>query len=442
VSSTPPSRAHRRTALALVVVASLLAFLAIFALWANRQLLDTDNWTETSSSLLEDDDIRGQVATFLTNELYTNVDVQARLRQALPPRADALAGPAAGALRQVVERAVDRLITRPRPQRAWEEANRRAHRRLLQVVEGGGDGVSTSGGNVTLDLGTLLGRAEGQLGIGGRLEGKIPPGAAELTVLRSSQLELAQDVVRVMKALAVVLVVLAIGLFALAVYLARGWRREALRATGIGFVAAGVGALVAHNLAGGAVVDSLATTDSVRPAAESAWSISTSLLHQAAVSTVAYGVVIVVAAWLAGPTRVAVAIRRALAPWLREPRFAYTGLAVVVLLVVAWGPTPATRKALPVLLMIGLLVAGMEALRRQTAREHPDASREDSTRRMRAWASGLRGRRRRADGGPAPDDGVEQLERLARLRDAGVLDASEFEREKRRILDRHPAPAG
>jgi hypothetical protein len=42
-ASLSPGRAHRRLGLALIVVASLLSFLAIFALWANRQLLNTDS---------------------------------------------------------------------------------------------------------------------------------------------------------------------------------------------------------------------------------------------------------------------------------------------------------------------------------------------------------------------------------------------------------------
>ncbi|HEX2414665.1 MAG TPA: hypothetical protein VHJ37_05565, partial [Thermoleophilaceae bacterium] len=60
-----PRRARRRIAIALIVIASLLAFLAIFAIWANRQLLNTDNWAETSSQLLENDDIRTQVSVFV-----------------------------------------------------------------------------------------------------------------------------------------------------------------------------------------------------------------------------------------------------------------------------------------------------------------------------------------------------------------------------------------
>ena len=162
-------------------------------------------------------------------------------------------------------------------------------------------------------------------------------------------------------------------------------------------VFAGAAALVARPLAGDAVVDALATTESVRPAAEAAWSIGTSLLVQAASATLAYGVVIVVAAWLAGPTSWAVATRRGLAPWLREPRFAWGAFGVVVLVLLAWAPTPAFRQAITALMLIALLALGVAALRRQTAREYQDASRDS---RSDACANGQAGSAR-VGGAPA-----------------------------------------
>lgn len=424
--------------LAILVAATVLAFFAILAVWANRQALNTDNWTETSSRLLEDDDIRQQVAVFLVDQLYANVDVEGEIRSALPPRAQPLAGPIAGGVRNFAERAANELLSRPRPQKLWEEANRRAHRRLLQIVEGGGDVVGTEGGQVTLDLNALLGQTQQRVGAGGRLQEKLPPEAGRLTILRSDQLEFAQDLVNLIKDLAVVLVVLALGLFALAVALAAGWRREALRATGIGFVAAGVAVLVARKIGGDVVVDSLTTTESVRPAAESAWTIGTSLLRDAAVAMIGYGVVIIAAAWLAGPTRAATATRGALAPYAREPAIAYGATAIVLLLVLLWAPTPAWRQALPVLLMIGLVLLGVEALRRQTAREFPDASREEAASRRRerlsSLAESVRGRRSGGGRGKSEEDRITELERLARLKESGAIDATEYEREKQRLL--------
>ena len=427
------SARRRLLPLTLITLASVLAFLAIFALWANRQLLDTDNWTETSSELLENDEIRGQLAIFLIDELYTNVDVPAELAEAFPPRLQPLAGPAAGALQGLGVRAVDTLLERPRAQALWEQANRRAHTRLLQVVEdGGGEAVSTEGGNVTLDLKALLEQTSERFGVGGRLADRLPEDAAAITLLKSDELELAQDGVRFLKALAIILLILSIGLLALGVYLARGWRRQALRACGISLIVAGAAALVARSLAGDAVVG-LAKTAAVEPALEDTWTISTSLLVEAATAALLYGIVLVFAAWLAGPTAWATSTRRGLAPFLREPRFAYGGLGVLVLLLLAWGPTPATRKVLPALLLVALLALAVEALRRQTAREFPHASREAAMRGVGRRLAAIRSGERR----PPPTNGsarLSELERLAALHDSGALDDAEFEHEKAQVL--------
>jgi Short C-terminal domain len=448
--SPEPAARRRRTPVVLIGIASLLAFLAIFALWANRQLLDTENWTDTSSELLENDAIRGQTAVFLVDQLYANVDVQGQLEEALPPRAQPLAGPAAGGLKDLAVRGADTLLGRPRPQVLWEEANRRAHDRLMDVIEGGGEVVSTEGGDVTLDLKSLLGQTADRVGVGERAEARIPEDAAQITIMESDSLELAQDAVRFLRAAAVVLVVLALGLLVLAVYLATGWRRKALRAAGFGLLLAGAAALVARSFAGDAVVDALASTAAVRPAAEAAWSISTSLLVEVASATIAYGVVLVGAAWLAGTTAWATATRRTLAPYLREPRLAYGALSVIVLALLAWGPTPAMRRVVPALVLVALLARGVEMLRRQTAREFPDETRKESRDRVRervgrmgGWVrgGGARTANGRGNGAIAPDR-LEQLERLGRLRDSGVLDAREFEREKAEILGPAPVPTG
>ena len=43
---------------ALLIAAGVLTFLFAFASWANRQVLNTDEWTKTSSELLEKDEIQ------------------------------------------------------------------------------------------------------------------------------------------------------------------------------------------------------------------------------------------------------------------------------------------------------------------------------------------------------------------------------------------------
>jgi hypothetical protein len=151
------------------------------------------------------------------------------------------------------------------------------------------------------------------------------------------------------------------------------------------------------------------------------------------------------AATLAGNRRPAVAFRHFAAPWFRERPLATYGVVIaILLLIVLWGPIPATRKPIPVLIMFVLVWIGVEALRRQTAEEFPDAQFGDSTSGMRDRVSNWRNRRHSGTpppaapmaGGAGPpilwsqDERLSRLERLMALRDAGALTEAEFASEK------------
>jgi hypothetical protein len=435
-------RRHRGGVYALVVAATVVALLGILAIWVQRQVLDGDNWTASSSRLLENPAIRTAVSGYLVDQLYANVDVAGELRSRLPDQTKGLAGPAAGGLRSVAGNLADQALQRPRVQEAWEQANRRAHKRLMQVLDGGGSVVKTGNGEVSLDLGALLAEIDARTGIGGRLAGKIPASAANLVVLRSDQLKTAQNVASALRPLAIGLTALALLLYALAIWLANGWRRQALRAAGGGLIVAGVAALLIRRIAGDEAVSSLATTAAIRPAVAAAWDIQTSLLQSIAQAAIAYGVVAVLAAWLAGPTRSAVAVRQALAPYLRDPAWAAGGMTVVVLALLVWAPTQALRQPVTALLLIAILAGGFEVLRRQTAREFPDGERRLSAQLRMAVSRRGNGATAPVVTVPAPADPIDRLERVAALHERGVLSDDEFVAEKRAILDAAgPVPA-
>ena len=254
-------------------------------------------------------------------------------------------------------------------------AVRAAHERFVKIIKNeGGGATSTANGEVTLDLGVLLEQIAERVGVGGNLAQKLPPDAGQLTILRSDQLSFAQDAARVLDKLVVVLLVLALGLYGLALYLSRGRRRETLRAIGLIFVLVGLLVLVMRSIAGGVVVDALAKTTAAEPAAEDVWSVGTSLLSEIAGNLIINGIIILIVAWVAGSTRPALAVRRAAAPYMRDrPELTYGLVTLVFLLMIAWGPTPAFRRPLSLVLIAALLVIGVEALRRQTEREFPDA---------------------------------------------------------------------
>lgn len=361
----------------LIGVAAVLGVVAIFAVWANRQLLDTGYWTDTSTKLVASPPIRDALSGYLTDQLYANVDVAGELRGELPEELKPLAAPAAGALRSLVEKGVSFALEQPRVQALWRTANEIAHAQFVKLIENRGTVVRTpGGGNVVIDLRPLLGEVAKRVGAPTSVVEKIPPNVAELRVIRSNNLKTAQNAVNALRGLAVVLPLLVYLLFGLAVYLARGRRRQTLMAVGLAFIASSLVVFIVRSLAGHAVVNSLASTDSIKPAAEAAWSIGTSVLIDIAWAVVYFGIALILAGLLAGPTQIAVTIRRTLAPYLNErPDITYGVVVFLLLLLFVWGPIAATRTFTGLLIITALVLIGTQALRRQTIREFPEATR-------------------------------------------------------------------
>src|SRR3954451_20603258 len=115
--------------------------------------------------------------------------------------------------------------------------------------------------------------------------------------MRSDQLKTAQTGLKVLRPLPVILVLASLALFGAALLVAPGWRRRSLRAYGVGFVIAGLGAMLARSLAGDEFVPSVSQTAAGDPAVAEVWSIATAMLVDVAVATISYGVVMIAGAW-------------------------------------------------------------------------------------------------------------------------------------------------
>ncbi len=368
--SPPPPHPHRWLVRSLIGVATVLGVVAIFAVWANRQLLDSSYWGNTSEQMIQSPPIREALAGYLTEQLYANVDVAGELRGELPSELKPLAAPAAGALRSLVEKGVNLALERPRVQELWRKASEASHAEFVKLIENRGQYVRTGHGEVVIDLRPLLSDAAGRVGAPTSVVEKIPPNVAELHVVKSNSLKTMQDAVNVLRSLALVLPLLVYLLFALAVFLARGRRRETLMMVGWAFIGAALAVLVVRGVAGHSVVNSLASTDSVKPAVEAAYAIGTSVLREVAWATIYIGIALILASLLAGPTRPAVAVRRFLAPYLREHAdLSYGAVALLLLLLLWWGPIAALHTFLGILIVVVLVFFGFHMLRREIAGE-------------------------------------------------------------------------
>ena len=177
----------------LIGFTTLLLIVGMFSIWANRLLFNPDNWSNTSTQLLQNADIRSATANYVVDQLYANVNVAALIRQGLPPRLAPLADPAAGALRNAAVQGTELALSRPRVQNLWAQANRAADQTFINVVNGGKGVVSTNNGAVTLNLGAILENVAARLGLPPGLTSKLPPNIATLTVFKSHQLKTVQN---------------------------------------------------------------------------------------------------------------------------------------------------------------------------------------------------------------------------------------------------------
>jgi hypothetical protein len=357
----------------LVVIAAVIALIAALNVWVKRQALSTDNWTHSSSQLLANDEIRGALSVYLVNQLYSNVDVAGQLEQRLPPQAKGLAGPLAGALQDAAVRVTNNLLERPRVQNAWREANRRAHKAFIALLNGKHELLVSTNGNVVLDLKPLLKQVAQQFGLSGDRLNNLPPEAGQIVVLKGNQIETARRAVKVIRVLSYFLLFLVLALFTTAVYLAEGRRLRLLMASGVSLLIVGLIVLVVRRYAGTYLVDALTTNPTEKKPVNAAWAIETSLLRNVGINTVIYGVGIMFAAWIAGASRAATWVRRKLAPTMRDhPVIIFGAVALALFILLITGPTDAQR-IYPLLILFGFAFAGTEALRRRTDREFPAA---------------------------------------------------------------------
>lgn len=381
-------RTRHRIAVVLVVIATLVGVLALLSTWVKRQLYDTDQWVETSSALLADDAIRSELANFLTAEIFASGQVQDEVAKVLPPQAAPLAGPASAGLSQLFNKAVNEILQTSFVENLWEQANRKASEAFIAIANdepiatGALGKAKQATGSVNLDLTTIRAAVTEKLGIqlpkqglgsGEALKASVEAGNAQagLEVIAPDAISTLRDVSNLIEKGAVVLLLLTFALYAAAISIARGTRLRTLTAVGLSLIIVGLGVLTARSLLGTTVVDSLVASDSVKPAATNAWNISTELLQTMGQSTVAYGLVALVAALLAGGTRWATWVRERIAPALRDPMWAAAGTALLLLVLIWWGPTPGLREPLGVLLIAIFIIVGVVALRRQVMREFP-----------------------------------------------------------------------
>jgi hypothetical protein len=295
----------------LLVVGCVLVPISLSAVWVRNTLLDTDNYVSTVGPLASDPQVQHAIANRITDALFTNVDVEQKVSDALPPKAAFLASPVANGIETAVNGAALRLAESSRFQTLWEKANRRAHEAVVDVLTGGGSRVSTENGTVAINTAQIIDNVKAKLDARGItiFDGVNPPAGSEQFVLfQSEDLAQVQGLVDLLQTIAWVLPFIALACFAGAIGLSRNRRRTIQRgAIGVAFAVALQ--LVLLKAGRNLYLDAVTTKKSTPGAAGAVWDQLTSFLRTSGFAVVALALVIAFAAWVVGPSSAATNLR-------------------------------------------------------------------------------------------------------------------------------------
>ena len=242
-------------AVILLIIGALCLTLAVPAIWARNQVLNTDRYVATMEPLATNPDVQAAVETAVNRQIAARLDIGALVDEALPPQAARLKAPIENAVSGLISTIVHRAVTSEAFATLWTTANRTAHDSLVGILTGEDQGkvVTVSNGAVLLNLGPIIEAVKARLVAAGlTVAAQIPAVGATIEIARRQGVDKAQQAVRMLNTLANWLPWIGLAAFAGAIALARGRRRQTLMwaglATAIGLLLLRIGLVVVRGV--------------------------------------------------------------------------------------------------------------------------------------------------------------------------------------------------
>jgi hypothetical protein len=316
-AATPEHEQHRVprwrriVAMVLLVIGVFLVPVSLSAIWVRNTLLDTDQYVATIGPLAENPDIQDGLADRVTTALFADDRVEKRIADALPPRAEVLAAPISSGLEGVTNEAALKLFQSKQFETVWDNVNRRAHSRLVEVLTGGGERVSTKDGEVAIDVEQIFDNVKQRLddrGITLFDDVELPAKYQSVVLIQSKELEQAQEVTDLLQTLAWVLPFVALLCIAGGVLLARNRRRRLMWAA-IWVAIAVLVQLALLSVGRNFYLEAITSSGVRKGSAGAVWDQLTTFLRQGGRTLIVLALVVAIGAWVAGPSRGAVRMR-------------------------------------------------------------------------------------------------------------------------------------
>jgi hypothetical protein len=230
----------------LIVLGCVLAPISVLSFWATNQVSNTDRYVANMAPLIDEPSVQRALSDKISAAVISKLNVKGLTSQAAAelssdhlPRLSSLVSGLAGAIDSGVDSAVrsvtNQVVASPAAATAWVQVNRQAHAAVVKVLSGQGNGaLKLVNGEVVLYLGPLIDQVKAALVAHGlTVASKLPTVNATFPLFAAPNLEKAQAGYRLLVDLKWVLPLLALGLMAAGVCVARRHRR-ALLATALG----------------------------------------------------------------------------------------------------------------------------------------------------------------------------------------------------------------
>ena len=162
--ATPPNRRHSRSRGVMAGLLGILAVIGLFAstvtIWAKGVLFNSDKVAAAVDEAMQQPEVNAAMAAYLTDQLFTMVDVNSRVENVLPPALHALEPAIVGGAHGVVQGRLEKLLARDEVRQVIVRVVHAAHAELVRLLQGGGlsHGVSVTDGQVTVNLLPLVSR--------------------------------------------------------------------------------------------------------------------------------------------------------------------------------------------------------------------------------------------------------------------------------------------
>jgi hypothetical protein len=242
---------------ALVVLFAVLLPVTYVVAWTHNVVLNTNGFERTVVPVGLDPAVTSAAATAITNQIFASVDPQQAVANALPPKAAFLAGPITNGAKGYVQAGVNKALQSSQFQQLWRQATVFAHGQLLSVLNGDSKSVTTTNGQVVLNLVPLFdaalqnleGFVSGVVGrpvqlpdisaneipasacqrIGAALDRPVSNTCGQIPLFPADKLTQARHAVRIFNGVLVLLLILTPVVAALALWLSRRRRRTLLQ---------------------------------------------------------------------------------------------------------------------------------------------------------------------------------------------------------------------